>query len=90
MTVATVTRPMLDLTADEILTEDVAKVAREFAREQGIPVGTRGRLSVEHFARYFKAEPATARELAHRFGIEISKRGRLSMDDALKVAEVVR
>lgn len=76
--------------SDTIYTRDVARAAREFAREQGEQVGTRGRLSVEAFARYFKANPSTARDLAERYGIPISKRGRLALADAEKVAALIR
>lgn len=69
-----------------IYTEDVAKAAREFARENGIPVGTRGRLSVEHFTKYFLAQPRKARDLAKYIGVEVSKRGRLSEGDATTIA----
>jgi hypothetical protein len=70
----------------EIYTADVAKAAREFARQNGIEVGTRGRLSVEHFTQYFLAQPRTARELAAHIGVPVSRRGRLSEQDATKVA----
>lgn len=73
-----------------VYTSDVAKAAREFARQNGTPVGTRGRLSVEHFTRYFLAQPAKARDLAEYIGVEVSKRGRLSVQDATKVATYFR
>lgn len=76
--------------SDVVYTADVARAAREFARENGVQVGTRGRLSVEAFAKFFKANPATARDLAARYGVEVSKRGRLAAEDAEKVALLIR
>lgn len=71
-------------------TAQIAHAAREFARERGIPVGTRGRLSLDHFAKYFVAQPRTARQIAALVGVEVSKRGRLAETDAVKIAEHVR
>jgi hypothetical protein len=71
-------------------TREVAQEAREFARENGMEVGTRGRLSRDIFVDYFLARPRRAREIARQAGIPISARGRLSPLDADRVTTLVR
>lgn len=71
-------------------TAEVAAEARAFAREQGIEVGTRGRLSREAFTAYFLAQPKRAREVAKALGVEVGARGRLSPATAETVAAAVR
>lgn len=71
-------------------TEQIAQAAREFARQNGKPVGTRGRLSVKHFTEFFVAQPKTAREIASLMEVEVSKRGRLAREDAERIALAVR
>lgn len=73
-----------------LITRQVASEARQFCRENGLPVGTRGRLSREQFVRYFLSHPRRAREVARTFDIPVSSRGRLSPVDATKVALTVR
>ena len=73
-----------------VSTAVVAAEARAFARETGQSVGTRGRLSVEHFAEYFMAQPKRAREVANALGIPLGNRGRLSRDKIESVAAAIR
>ena len=73
-----------------VTTREVAQAAREYARQKGHAVGTRGRLSADLFVEFFLAQPKTAREVAKAHDIPVSTRGRLSAVDAETLALVVR
>jgi hypothetical protein len=73
-----------------LIRREVAGEARDFARQSGKTVGTRGRLSREHFVDYFLSRPRRAREVASALNIPVSRRGRLAEADAVKVAATVR
>lgn len=45
-----------------------ASEVRAYLRENGVTVGTRGRINREHFVAYLKAEPERAREIAAELG----------------------
>lgn len=62
---------------------------RAWARENDIPVGTRGRLAPELKTAYFRANPATARAVAHEAGIEVPAKGRLSDEAILSVTSTL-
>jgi hypothetical protein len=53
---------------------------REWAKEAGIPVGDRGRISKDVFVAYLQANPKVAREYLKDHGVEVGKRGRISKD----------
>lgn len=57
---------------------EVARLAREYARENGLPVGTRGRISAELFVEYLLTAPKIARNVAPSMGVEVPARGRIS------------
>lgn len=76
--------------ADTLITREAAGEARAFARQHGVPVGTRGRISQETFVSFFLSKPAAARKVAKALDIPVSKRGRLSPVDATKVALICR
>jgi hypothetical protein len=59
-------------------TRTIAANAREFARMNRIPVGTRGRISADLFTEYLMSKPRTAREVAAALRIPVSARGRIS------------
>lgn len=81
---------MATITVPVVNTREVAAEAREFAREHGLEVGTRGRLSREVFVSFFMATPQRARDVAGALGVDISKRGRLAWRDADRVAALIR
>lgn len=45
-----------------------AKEVRAWLREQGVEVGTRGRINRERFVAYLEAEPERAKEIAKELG----------------------
>jgi hypothetical protein len=55
-----------------------ASAIRQWARENDIPVGSRGRLDPELKSAYLAANPKDARALAAEGNIEVPARGRLS------------
>lgn len=71
-------------------TRAVATAAREFARENGNQVGTRGRLSIEIFTNYLLSQPATARDLAQTMDIPVSAKGRVSRETVEAIAASIR
>lgn len=73
-----------------LTTAVIAAEARAFARDNGIPVGTRGRLSQEAFVSYFLSRPQRARQVAKAAGLPVSLRGRISRQTVEQVAEFVR
>jgi hypothetical protein len=58
---------------------------REFARENELEVGTRGRVSSTLFVEYLMAQPKTARELAKALDIPVGQKGRVSFETVAKV-----
>ena len=72
------------------ITRQVAGEAREFARANGLSVGTRGRISQEVFTTFFLSKPSSCRTAAKALDIPVSRRGRISPVDATKVALAVR
>lgn len=71
----------------EILANDV----REWAREQGIAVGERGRMSLDVWVAYLSAHPAEAKAVARKVsGIDVPKRGKMSGTARLNLARVLR
>jgi hypothetical protein len=45
-----------------------ASEVRAYLRENGVEVGTRGRINREHFVAYLEAEPERAKEIAAELG----------------------
>lgn len=56
------------------------KDVRKWAKENGVPVGKRGRIDRSVKVAYLKSHHATAREIAREKGIDVPKRGRMSAD----------
>jgi hypothetical protein len=59
-----------------------ARDIREYARNEGMTVGNRGRLAPEVKVAYFAAHPAEARALAAEKGVTIAAKGKIS-DESL-------
>ena len=53
---------------------------REFARENGMEVGTRGRVSSTLFVEYLMTQPRKTRELAGALGVAVSPKGRVPFE----------
>lgn len=68
----------------------IATEARNHAIENGQPVGSIGRVSVDVIADYLVAQPKTARELADFLGVPVSSKGRLKKDAAKELAAAIR
>ena len=62
---------------------------REWANENDVPVGTRGRLGPIVKGAYFTANPSVAREVANEAGIEVGNRGRIKPDTIALIANVL-
>jgi hypothetical protein len=58
---------------------------REFCRENGIAIGSRGRVSSELFVEYLMTQPKKARELAKALRVPVSDRGRVSYETVARV-----
>jgi hypothetical protein len=83
--------PARNLTADELVnTAKVANAAREYLRENGHEVGTRGRLSVEQFTIYFMRAPKTARVLAAALDLPVDGKGFVKKETAVALATAIR
>lgn len=62
---------------------------RNWANENDVPVGTRGRLGPIVKGAYFTANPSVAREVAAEAGIEVGHRGRIKPDTIALIANVL-
>ncbi len=58
---------------------------REFCRENGIAIGSRGRVSSELFVEYLMSQPKKTRELAKVLSVPVSDRGRVSYEVTARV-----
>lgn len=58
---------------------------RNFARENGYEVGTRGRVSSELFVEYLMTQPRKTRELAKALNVPVGVRGRIPFETVAKV-----
>jgi hypothetical protein len=58
---------------------------REFCRENGLPIGSRGRVSSELFVEYLMTQPKKTRELAKALRVPVSDRGRVSYETVARV-----
>lgn len=67
----------------------LAGEVREYARENGLEVGTRGRVSSELFVEYLMTQPKKVRELAKALRIPVNDRGRVSFETVAKVGVAV-
>lgn len=68
----------------------IVQAARELAQENGKPVGSIGRVSVEVLSDYFVKTPKTARELGDFLNIAVPSKGRLPKATAKKLAVAIR
>lgn len=59
---------------------------RAWAKQNGVSVGSRGRLDPNAYLQYLSANPADARTIASQVGITLPKRGRLSAEQVAQVA----
>jgi len=66
-----------------------ASEIRAWARENEIPVGTRGRLDPEVKAAYIAANHSVARTFATDKGLSVPARGRLSEDTVLSITALL-
>jgi len=73
----------------EIDVRTLAGEVRNFAREHGMEVGSRGRVSSEMFVEYLLTQPKKVRELAKALNIPVSERGRVSFETVAKVGVAV-
>lgn len=71
-------------------TTRIVAAARDLARENGTPVGSIGRVSVDVLANYFVKTPKTARELGDFLGIAVPQKGRLPKATAQELAVAIR
>ena len=71
-------------------TTDIVAEARVLAHEDGIPVGSIGRVSVDVLANYFVKRPLTAREVGKFLSIEVPQKGRPSKATAKELASAIR
>lgn len=62
---------------------------RSWARENDVPVGTRGRLGPVVKGAYFAAHPSVAREVAREAGIEVSAKGRIKDETLALIVNVL-
>jgi hypothetical protein len=60
--------------------------ARAFARENGLEVGSRGRVPSTLFVDYLMSQPKKARELAKALQVPVNDRGRVSFETIAKVS----
>jgi hypothetical protein len=71
----------------EILASDI----RAWAQEQGLPVGIRGRLSIDLIVQYLAAHPKEAKAFGRTLsGVEIPARGRMKDETRRAIATVIR
>jgi hypothetical protein len=63
----------------------LAGEVRDFARENGMEVGSRGRVSSELFVEYLMTQPKKVRELAKVLDISVNERGRVPYEVVAKV-----
>lgn len=69
----------------------IASEVREFAREQGWEVGTRGRMAVDVYAGFLSAQaPARVREIAAEVSVEVADRGKIKDEDIHAIAVALR
>ena len=66
------------------------KNVRTWAREAGIAVGARGRLSVEVIVKYLGNHEFVARELAKQHDIPVHARGRIARSTLERIAAAAR
>ncbi|QIN94193.1 Lsr2-like DNA bridging protein [Streptomyces phage Wakanda] len=69
----------------EIDIRTLSAEVREFARENGLEVGTRGRVPSTLFVEYLLTQPKKARELAKALSVPVNDRGRVSYETVAKV-----
>ncbi len=67
----------------------LAGEVRDFARENGYIVGSRGRVSSELFVEYLMTQPKKVRELAKVLDIPVSERGRVSYEVVARVGVAI-
>lgn len=80
-----------NLAVEDLLnTRRIAQAARDYQRQQGKEVGTRGRLSVEQFTEYLMRSPKTARAIAAALGVEVDGKGFVKKDVAVQLASAIR
>ncbi|AVD99393.1 DNA bridging protein [Streptomyces phage BillNye] len=58
---------------------------REFCRENGIAIGSRGRVSAELFVEYLMTQPKKTRELAKALSVPVNDRGRVAFETTAAV-----
>lgn len=68
------------------MNKPTAAEVRSFAKDHGIPVSARGRISHETLVAFLYANPSLTRGFAQELGIEVGKRGRLSAGLVSRVA----
>jgi len=68
-----------------------ASEVREWAQDNGLAVGVRGRMSVDVWVAYLAAHPSDAKEVARTIkGLNVPKRGRMSDEARKTVALALR
>jgi hypothetical protein len=67
----------------------LAGEAREFARENDLEVGSRGRVSSEVLVEYLMTQPKKVRELAKVLDIPVAERGRVSYEVVARVGVIL-
>lgn len=73
----------------DIDVRSLAGEVRDFARENGMDVGSRGRVSSELFVEYLMTQPRKVRELAKVLSIPVSDRGRVSYEVVARVGVAI-
>jgi hypothetical protein len=62
---------------------------REFARENGYIVGSRGRVPADLFVEYLMTKPQLARSLARTLGVPVGAKGRVPVTVAVQVGTLL-
>lgn len=73
------------IAVENINVRELAREVRNFARENGYEVGSRGRVSAELFVEYLMTKPQLARELAKALNIPVGVRGRVAYETTAAV-----
>lgn len=69
----------------------IANEVRQFAKDNGFEVGTRGRLSAGLFGAFLSSQtPAKVREIAAEAGVEVPAKGRISEDTIEALSSTLR